>query len=159
MAEKTAKACGTPPVPIRCAACPMMKLTGRARRTDNNDHLNRPRGACYCGHEEADAAFKLILPRASRATSFIAFTKGDTDGPDIKTAPRWCPRKIASEPRRISREDAKIIIESRHPYGLFFLQENGIYVGIDNHDGHAWTEEFSTKRTCLDWLVGKTHEI
>ena len=114
MAEKTAKACGTLPVPIRCAACPMMKLTGWARRTDNNDYLSRPRGVCYCGHEEADAAFKLILPRASRATSFIAFTKGDTDGPDIKTAPRWCPRKIASEPRRISREEAKIIIESRH---------------------------------------------
>ena len=159
MAEKTAKACGTPPVPIRCAACPMMKLTGWARHTDNNDHLNRPRGACYCGHEEADAAFKLILPRASRATSFIAFTKGGTDEPDIKTAPRWCPRKIASEPRKVSREDASTIIESRHPYGLFFLKDGSVYVGIDNRGGDAWTEEFPTKRKCLEWLTDAAYEI
>lgn len=159
MAEKAMKLCGAPPVPIRCAACPMMKLIGRARHTGNNDHLYRPRGACFCGHKEAEAAFKLILPRASRATSFIAYTKGDTDEPDIKTAPRWCPRKIASEPRRISSEDAKTIIESRHPYGLFFLKDGGVYVGIDNRDGDAWTEEFPTKRKCLEWLTDAASEI
>ena len=143
MTEKTA-------ITIRCAACPMMKIIGRAKYTDNNHHLSQPRGSCYCGHEEADAAFRLICPRSGSASGFIAFTKGSTNVPDIKTAPRWCPRKIASVPREISREDAAGIIERRHPYGLFFLKEGTVYVGIDNRDGNAWTEDFAMKRKCLE---------
>lgn len=130
MAENPAQMYGTPAVPIRCAACPMMKIIGRARYTDNNDHLSRPRGSCYCRHPEAEAAFRLICPGSGRASCFIAFTRGGTDGPDIKTAPRWCPRKIASEPRRISREDASTIVESRHPYGLFFLKDAASMSGL-----------------------------
>lgn len=159
MAEKNAKVHSTPSIPIRCAHCPMMKITGRARYTDNNGHLSQPRGACYCGHEEADAAFRLISPRASRASGLIAFTKGGTDEPDIKTAPRWCPRKIASEPREISQSGADTIIESRHPHGLFFLRDGSVYIGIDNRDGDAWTEEFSSKRKCLEWLTDAAYEI
>lgn len=159
MSEKAPKMCDAPPVPIRCAACPMMKLIGRANYTGNNDHLIRPRGACFCGHQEADAAFRLISPGARRASGFIAYTKGGTDEPDIKTAPRWCPRKIASEPRKVSREDASTIIESRHPYGLFFLKDGSVYVGIDNRGGDAWTEEFPTKRKCLKWLTDAACEI
>lgn len=145
-------------VSIRCATCPLMEITGRARYTDNNFHLSQPRGDCRCGHPEADAAFRLICPRSGRASGFIAFTKGASDEPDIKTAPRWCPRKIASEPREISQEDADGIIERRHPYGLFFLKDGGVYVGIDNSDGNAWTEEFSLKRKCLEWLAGEVRK-
>ena len=159
MAEKATKLCGAPPAPIRCASCPMMKMIGRSKYTGNNDHLSRPRGICLCGHKEADAAFRLISPRASSGPGFIAYTKGDADEPDIKTAPRWCPRKIASEPRKINREDASTIIESRHPYGLFFLKDGGVYVGIDNRDGDAWTEEFPTKRKCLEWLTDAAYKI
>ena len=151
MTEKTASS-------ICCATCPMMEITGRARCTDNNFHLSQPRGSCYCGHKEADAAFRLICPGSGRASGFIAFTRGATNVPDIKTAPRWCPRKIASEPREISREDADGIIESRHPYGLFFLKEGDVYVGIDNSDGNAWTEDFPVKRKCLEWLMGEARE-
>ena len=158
MAESDVQMYGAPPVPIRCAACPMMKIIGRARHTGNNDHLDRPRGACLCGHKEADAAFQLISPRASRGPGFIAHTKGGTDEPDIKTAPRWCPRMLACKPREIGKEDAAVIIERRHPYGLFYLKDGSVYVGIDNSDGNAWTEEFSMKRKCLEWLTGEGRE-
>lgn len=159
MAKKIVKTHSTLMAPIRCASCPMMKIIGRFKYTGNNDHLSRPRGICLCGHKEADASFQLISPRASSGPGFIAYTKGGTDEPDIKTAPRWCPRKIASEPREISREDANTIIESRHPYGLFFLKDGSVYVGIDNRDGDAWTEEFPTKRKCLEWLTDAAYEI
>lgn len=159
MAENPAQMYGTQAVPIRCAACPMMKIIGRARYTDNNDHLSRPRGSCYCRHPEAEAAFRLICPESGRASCFIAFTRGGTDEPDIKTTPRWCPRMLACKPREISKEDAAVIIERRHPYGLFFLKDGGVYVGIDNNDGNAWTEEFPTKRKCLEWLTGEISEF
>ena len=144
---------------IRCAACPMMNMTVRARHTDSNDHLSRPGGACYCGHKEAEAAFRLICPKARWASGFIAFTRGTSSTPDIKTAPRWCPRKLASEPRDIGRKDADTIIERRHPYGLFFLKDGDVYVGIDNRDGDAWTEDFPVKRKCLEWLTDKNYKI
>lgn len=148
-----------PTVPIRCAACPMMNIIGRARYTGNNDHLSQPRGSCYCRHPEAEAAFRLICPGSGSASCFIAFARGGTNEPDIKTAPRWCPRMLACKPREIDKKDAAVIIEHRHPYGLFFLKDGGSYVGIDNSDGNAWTEEFFTKRKCLEWLTGEAREI
>lgn len=38
------------------------------------------------------------------------------------------------------------------PLGLFYLQEGDKFVGIDNSDGNAWTEEFLDKESCLRWL-------
>lgn len=38
------------------------------------------------------------------------------------------------------------------PYGRFLLQEDGIWVAIDNSDGNAWTEEFYNKTVALNWL-------
>ena len=29
---------------------------------------------------------------------FIGYTKESSDKPDIKTAPKWCPRKMAAKP-------------------------------------------------------------
>lgn len=66
---------------------------------------------------------------------------------------------LTYKPRKMSEKDATIIIESRHPYGLFFLKEGNVYVGIDNRDGDAWTEEFPTKRKCLKWLTDAACEI
>lgn len=159
MAENNVQMYSTPTVLIRCASCPVMNITGRAGYTDNNDHLSQPRGSCYCCHPEAEAAFKLICPRSGRASRFIAFTRGGTNKPNIKTAPRWCPRMLACKPRKIDKKNAAIIIEHRHPYGLFFLKDGGVYVGIDNSDGNAWTEEFSKKCKCLEWLTGEAREI
>lgn len=67
-----------------------------------------------------------------------------------------------SEPidlQEISQEAAKQLLDScdgtggrYEPLGLFYLQEGDKFVGIDNSDGNAWTEEFSDKESCLRWL-------
>lgn len=70
-----------------------------------------------------------------------------------------------SEPiaiQEIGQETAKKILDScdgtggkYEPLGLFFLQEGDKFVGIDNSDGNAWTEEFPNKESCLRWLWRK----
>ncbi|MCI9166503.1 MAG: hypothetical protein HFF64_10970 [Oscillospiraceae bacterium] len=142
---------------ICCAICPRMTILYRANLNRNNDHLHRPRGSCFCKHPEAEAAFHLVCPRSGSTPGFIAFTKRDSDKPDLKTAPRWCPRKLTAAPREVSKKTGDQIIRTRHPLGLFWLLDNGIYVGIDNHDGNAWTEDFDTKCSCLEWLNGESH--
>ncbi len=47
---------------------------------------------------------------------------------------------------------ASVVIETRRPLGLFYVHENGVYVGIDNSTGHAWVEEFASLRQCKEWL-------
>ena len=139
---------------IRCATCPQMKVTGRARYTHNNDHMARPRGECFCKHPDAMVAFELICPRSLRAACFIGYTKESSDKPDIKTAPRWCPRKMAAKPMEISKIQGYQVIETRTPRGLFFVVEE-VVTGIDNRTGDAWTEDFATKRECLKWLKNR----
>jgi len=54
---------------------------------------------------------------------------------------------------------AEIIIERREPKGLFIRRVGkGQYVGIDNRTGDAWTEDFTTRNECLDWLLGAERE-
>lgn len=43
------------------------------------------------------------------------------------------------------------------PAGLFIKiaenkSGNAVYIGIDNSTGNAWTEEFNSRKTCLEWL-------
>lgn len=52
----------------------------------------------------------------------------------------------------VTPEQASEIICTRQPLGLFYLLDNGVYVGIDNSTGDAWTEEFSNLRQCEKWL-------
>ncbi len=137
---------------IRCATCPLMNLTGRARRTRSNSHMALPRGNCFCEHPDAIAAFEMICPRSPRMAGFIAFTAKGTDNPDIKTAPKWCPRKMLESPMQISKIQALQVIETRKPRGLFFVV-GAVVTGIDNRTGDAWTENFATKRECLKWLA------
>lgn len=47
---------------------------------------------------------------------------------------------------------ASVVIDTRRPPGLFYIHENGVYVGIDNSAGHAWVEEFTSLRQCKEWL-------
>ena len=54
--------------------------------------------------------------------------------------------------RKVSPQYAKEIVESREPRGLFWLHENGCFVGIDNTTGDAWTEHFSNKEECFKYL-------
>jgi hypothetical protein len=60
--------------------------------------------------------------------------------------------------QKVSPEEAEKIIETRQPLGKFYCIDkpafNGIYIGIDNEDGEAWTEEFRTLDECKRWLLG-----
>lgn len=43
--------------------------------------------------------------------------------------------------------------------GLFWCElSNGHYTGVDNTTHEAWTENFTTKQECFDWLDGKEKE-
>lgn len=54
--------------------------------------------------------------------------------------------------KEIESSYATIIIDTRQPLGLFHLMGNGVYIGIDNSTGDAWTEEFFNLRQCRKWL-------
>lgn len=56
---------------------------------------------------------------------------------------------------KISVTQASDIIETRTPKGRFWTEDDGVYIGIDNSTGDAWTEEFSDQQSCLAWLNGK----
>ncbi len=145
---------------IRCTDCPMMQMTTRARIVYANIG-KMPRGYCFCEHPDAEQMFKECCPKSPRMARFIAFTKLDSDKPDIKTTPRWCPRKQlgndrAMKPKEISKVEAYAIIETRKPRGLFYLKEGNGYTGIDNMTGEAWVEDFPTMLDCLNWLTDRS---
>lgn len=59
----------------------------------------------------------------------------------------------------ISQEAANRLLDScdgtggsYEPLGLFYMKEGDKFVGIDNSDGNAWTEEFPDEGSCLRWL-------
>lgn len=62
------------------------------------------------------------------------------------------------KPIKITKELASHIIDKRVPEGLFYLKSGNFYVGIDNYGKAALTEDFLTKRKCIQWLKGKTLE-
>ena len=53
---------------------------------------------------------------------------------------------------KITAEQAGRVIDTRSPLGLFYVLRDGVYVGIDNSNGHAWTEDFPNLRKCKRWL-------
>jgi len=58
--------------------------------------------------------------------------------------------------QEIGRAQAKSIIAKRYPYGKFWvLDVTSSYIGIDNSNGNAWTEEFDTSDECIKWLEGE----
>ena len=57
-----------------------------------------------------------------------------------------------SEIKKITHEEAQKIIDTRLPLGKFYTVDNGIYTGVDNSDGDAWVEDFSSLNTCKRWL-------
>lgn len=59
------------------------------------------------------------------------------------------------KPKKVSGKAIRKIIDTRTPFGLFYAKEGRFYVGVDNRSGDAWTEEFLTKRVCLQWLKGE----
>ena len=41
--------------------------------------------------------------------------------------------------KKITSKEASQIIDTRKPLGKFYLIDKGIYVGINNSSGDAWT--------------------
>lgn len=54
--------------------------------------------------------------------------------------------------KQITKEQAHKIIETRKPIGKFWLVDGEKFVGIDNTDGDAWTEDFTDVNECIAWL-------
>ena len=54
--------------------------------------------------------------------------------------------------RKVSSEYASQIIEAREPRGLFWVEKDGVFTGIDNSAGDAFCEDFSSKEECFKWL-------
>ena len=54
--------------------------------------------------------------------------------------------------KEITSKEARTIIKTRKPLGVFWLKENGWYVAIDNRTSDAWTENFRTKEECFNYL-------
>lgn len=54
--------------------------------------------------------------------------------------------------KQITKEQANKIIETRKPLGKFCLVDGNKFVGIDNTDGNAWTEDFTDVNECMRWL-------
>ena len=65
------------------------------------------------------------------------------------------PENDESAIKRITKEQASEIIETRTQTGRFYTKEGDLYIGIDNSTGDAWTEEFKTKASCFKWLDGE----
>ena len=60
---------------------------------------------------------------------------------------------------KVSREDAEHIIRYRKPLGLFYRESNGMFIGIDNSTGDAWTEDFDRLEDCIRWLTEEEKPI
>ena len=54
--------------------------------------------------------------------------------------------------KKISPFLAEVVIKTRQPLGLFYVRQEGTYIGIDNSAGHAWVEEFADLYSCKQWL-------
>jgi hypothetical protein len=54
--------------------------------------------------------------------------------------------------KEVTKLQSLDIVENRKPLGKFLIFDDGVWIGIDNEDGHAWVEEFKTKEECEKWL-------
>lgn len=67
-----------------------------------------------------------------------------------------CLRCGQMEIEQVTPFTAAVIIDTREPRGKFWTtDESGMFVGIDNEHGEAWTEEFDNQKKCLKWLRGE----
>ena len=69
---------------------------------------------------------------------------------------RVCGKTVIN---KVNYAQAKRIIDTRCPLGLFYVLEAGAYIGIDNSTGDAWTEAFPNLRKCKRWLINPNIEV
>lgn len=66
--------------------------------------------------------------------------------------------KLMDNIRKLIKEEMKEVIDTREPRGLFYGEEGGLFIGIDNTTGDAWTEEFKDLNDCVKWLEREEDE-
>jgi len=49
---------------------------------------------------------------------------------------------------------AREIIEEREPIGLYYYDDNGEIMALDNSSGNAWVESFETTEAAIKYLIG-----
>ena len=57
--------------------------------------------------------------------------------------------------RKVCQEYAEEVIEKREPLGQFYTFAGGIWTGIDNSTGDAWTEDFRDFDEMMKWMRGE----
>ena len=53
---------------------------------------------------------------------------------------------------KVTHYELSRIVESRKPIGLFYAQIDNVFVAVDNRNGEAWTEEFTSEDEAVSWL-------
>jgi len=54
---------------------------------------------------------------------------------------------------KVNDIEASGIIDTRQPLGKFIhIYPSGLTAAIDNEDGNAWTEDFTTRARAVTWL-------
>ena len=65
----------------------------------------------------------------------------------------------SSSIKSVTKEEAKNIIRTGKPLGVFYRKEGSKWVGIDNSNGNAIVEEFDDTDTLARWLNGELESI
>lgn len=148
---------------ICCASCQYMQKEQHGGKNGNIPSMNLE-VACFCRDPDVKAVFNVVLPDSAQEPGLIALFNGMPSATDmLRERPGWCPRMLRTEPIEIDASAAKRLLETYddevpgstyRPIGMFYTQEGGGYVGIDNMSGDALVEEFSTRDDCLTWLQG-----
>ena len=64
---------------------------------------------------------------------------------------------IDNQIHHVTSTEAESIIATRKPFGRFWTRcenkQGKVYVGIENLYGDAWTEDFKSKKACMNWLT------
>ena len=75
---------------------------------------------------------------------------------------RWRLRRLERKRTvfEITQEAYRAILDSEsnghyEPVGRYWFRADGKFIGVDNSHGLAFTEEFTSKRLCLSWLLGE----
>ncbi|MFW6242638.1 MAG: hypothetical protein ACOC2W_00605 [bacterium] len=66
-------------------------------------------------------------------------------------------KELRESIKELPNDELLKVIMERKPLGLFYEYDEKVerYVGVDNSNGDAWTEQFKYLEACKDWLTGE----
>jgi len=116
--------------------------------------------------EKTKGIYEVVRATKPNRKPLIAYTRGDKEGERVSVQERdeSVVRAYARDRRRearaaqagvkkIAKEEAAKVIDTRKPIGKFYLTQGRTIVGIDNTTGDAWTEEFKSFETFYHWIT------